>query len=85
MRKPGLDGDRAVVMVHYRLAGAFVLLTVALAVSGFACAMWHVAGSLALWALGASGVCALVAWLALGAPLNRRDSRLSAARSLRSP
>jgi hypothetical protein len=61
------------VNARYRLTASLVLLTAALAVAGFGAAMAHVGGAVPLGALAGSAFSALGAWLALGAPLTRRD------------
>ena len=55
------------------LAGALALLSLALAATGAALAFAHVAGFTGIAALALGIPVAVAAWLALGAPVRRRD------------
>jgi hypothetical protein len=55
------------------LAGILALATMALAVAGVTLAILHTAGPFGLFLLALAPVAAVLAWLALGAPVRRAD------------
>lgn len=65
--------DDARVRARQPLAGALALSSLALAAAGVALALGHVGGVLGVLLVTAAAPVAVLAWLALGAPVRRGD------------
>ena len=66
-------GDDSPVRSRQPFAGVLALASIALAAAGMVLALAHAGGALGVLLVAAAAPVAVLAWLALGAPVRRRD------------